>query len=179
MAKKPGRTYPAITVNHRVWRVLAPKWSHAPLSGAGAAVNGGRFNRPNIDALYTSFDMMTAVIEYQQEFGFRPGTFCAYDANIRLIVDLTDSKTLNMLNVKPSDLNCPWKQFAWVNHQDPPTWLLADRLINDGIAGIKAPSFQKRMGFNLVLWKWADVKTRSLKVVDPTGDLPKNQDSWQ
>lgn len=179
MAKKPGRAYSAITVNHRVWRVLAPKWAHTPLSGAGAALNGSRFNRPGIDALYTSFDPMTAMIEYEQEFGIRPGTLCPYDASIWPIADLTDAKTLGALNVKPADLECPWKEIAWVNHQDPPTWRLADRLINDGIAGIKVPSFQNKMGFNLVLWKWADVKTRSLRVLDPMGDLPMNQDSWR
>lgn len=179
MAKKPGRTFPSITVNHRVWRVLAPKWAHAPLSGAGAAASGGRFNRPGIAALYTSFDPMTAIVEYEQEFGNRPGTFCSYDASIRPIVDLTDNETLEALNVKPSDLDCPWKEIAWINQQNPPTWRLADRLINDDIAGIKLPSFQNKTGVNLVLWKWADAKIRSLKVLDQMGDLPKNPDSWR
>lgn len=179
MAKKPKRSYSTITVKHRLIRVLVPRWAHAPLSGAGAAINGGRFNRPGQDALYVSFDQITAMVEYQQEFGFRPCTLCAYDADIRLVVDLTDSKTRGQLNVTLADLDCAWKEIAWILHQDPPTWRLADRLINDGISGIKVPSFQNKMGFNLVLWKWADVKTRSLKVIDPMGELPKDQKSWQ
>ncbi|WP_439546652.1 RES domain-containing protein [Sandarakinorhabdus sp.] len=35
-------------------RYLTPRWSHAPLSGAGAALHGGRFNRPGVPALYLS-----------------------------------------------------------------------------------------------------------------------------
>lgn len=178
MAKKPGRAYPTITVKDRVWRVLAPRWAQAPLSGNGAAVNGGRFNRPGVAAFYTSFDLMTAIVEYQQEFGARPGTFCPYDASIRPIVDLTDGKLLSTLKITTADLNCPWKEIAWVKNQDPPTWLLADRLIGDGVAGIKVPSSQHPIGFNLVLWKWADAKTRAMTVLDPIGDLPANQDAW-
>ena len=175
MAKKPGRGYPAIAVNHRVWRVLSPIWAHAPLGGGGAAVNGGRFNRPGTDTLYMSFDLMTAIVEYQQEFGSRPGTFCAYNTRIQPIVDLTDDTALKALKVKTADLDCPWKEIAWIDNHDPPTWRLADRLINDRIAGIKVPSFQNRTGINLVLWKWGDVKTRRLSVVDPKDELPKDR----
>ena len=179
MAKKLRRGYPAITVNQRVFRILSPRWAHAPLGGGGAATNGGRFNRPKVDSLYTSFDLMTAVVEYEQEFGIRPGTFCTYDVSVRPVVDLTDDKVLSALKVETADLACPWKEIAWINKQDPPTWQLADRLIEDGIAGIKVPSFRNTVGINLVLWKWGDAKTRRLDVIDPTGELPKNQDSWR
>lgn len=177
MARKPGRGYPTVRVHHRVWRVLSPRWAHAPLSGGGAAVNGGRFNRPGTEALYLSFDLMTAIVEYQQEFGNRPGTFCAYDAEIRPIVDPMDTRVLKALKVKTDDLGCPWKEIAWINNQDPPTWRLADRLIEDRVAGIKVPSFQNKGGINLVLWKWGDVKSRRLDVLDPNDELPKDRDS--
>ncbi len=32
-------------------RYLTPKWAFLPVSGAGAAVDGGRFNRPGVEAL--------------------------------------------------------------------------------------------------------------------------------
>jgi len=35
-----------------LYRAHTPRWSFAPLSGAGAAVQGGRFNRKGIEALY-------------------------------------------------------------------------------------------------------------------------------
>ena len=179
MARKPRRPYSTISVTDHLFRVLTPKWAYQPLSGAGAAMNGGRFNRSGQVALYTSFDPITAMVEYQQEFGFRPCTLCSYNADIRLVADLTDSKTRDALNVTLADLDCPWKDIAWVNQQVPPTWLLADRLIKDGICGIKTPSIQYKMGANLVLWKWADAKSRRLEVIDPTAQLPKNQDSWK
>lgn len=35
-------------------RYLTPKWAFLPISGAGAAIDGGRFNRPGVEALYLS-----------------------------------------------------------------------------------------------------------------------------
>jgi hypothetical protein len=34
-------------------RFLTPKWAFVPLSGVGAAIDGGRFNRPGVEALYS------------------------------------------------------------------------------------------------------------------------------
>lgn len=66
-----------INVARRYRRMLAPKWAHDPLSGAGAAVRSGRFNHPGIPALYMSEDFSTGVAEYEQDLGIRPGTLCA------------------------------------------------------------------------------------------------------
>jgi RES domain-containing protein len=43
------------------FRVHDPKWSFAPVSGAGAARFGGRANRPGVDALYLSLELETAL----------------------------------------------------------------------------------------------------------------------
>ena len=48
------------------FRVHDPKWSLAPVSGAGAARFGGRANRPGINALYLSLELETALAEYRQ-----------------------------------------------------------------------------------------------------------------
>jgi len=32
------------------YRALMPSWAHRPESGAGAALVGGRFNRPTVEA---------------------------------------------------------------------------------------------------------------------------------
>ena len=42
-------------------RYLTPKWAFLPASGAGAAIDGGRFNRPGIEALYLSRSAQTAL----------------------------------------------------------------------------------------------------------------------
>jgi hypothetical protein len=62
--------------------MLAPKWAHEPLSGAGAATRGGRHNEAGMPALYMSGQFATAVAEYEQDLGIRPGTLCAYDADV-------------------------------------------------------------------------------------------------
>ena len=54
---------PSRPVHGRFWRMLAPKWAHAPLSGAGAAARGGRCNEPGMPALYMSERFETAVAE--------------------------------------------------------------------------------------------------------------------
>jgi len=40
-------------------RYLTPKWAFLPTSGAGAAIDGGRFNRPGVEALYLSRSAQT------------------------------------------------------------------------------------------------------------------------
>lgn len=65
---------PTIKLERRCWLLLAPKWAYRPLSGAGAALHGGRFNAPGTEALYISEDYITAICEYEQKLGIRLGT---------------------------------------------------------------------------------------------------------
>lgn len=46
--------------------ISPPKWAFLPTSGAGAAIDGGRFNRLGVEALYLSLWAQTALEEYQQ-----------------------------------------------------------------------------------------------------------------
>ena len=169
---------PRLRVRRRCWRVLAPRWAAEPLSGAGAARHGGRFNEPGTPALYVSEDLMTAVAEYEQDLGIRPGTFCAYEVDVDGIVDLTDPTVREGLGTTPGDIACPWKEIALVRRQRPPTWELAARLIAAGCAGLRAPSVRQPGGVNLVLWRWNDDPARTVTVHDPQGDLPADQTSW-
>lgn len=50
-----------------LFRAHNPRWSVQPLSGAGAARAGGRFNRPGTPALYTSLEEATSAAEYRQD----------------------------------------------------------------------------------------------------------------
>ena len=60
-------------------RYLTPKWAADPLSGAGAAIGGGRFNRPGVAALYLSVEPATALDEYAQGSSIvPPATLVAY-----------------------------------------------------------------------------------------------------
>jgi RES domain-containing protein len=155
--------------------MLAPKWAHDPLSGAGAAARGGRFNEPGMPALYMSEQFATAISEYEQDLGIRPGTLCAYDVDITAIVDLCDAV---VPGISRDDLRCPWKQIAFVAKSRPPTWDIARRLFDAGAAGIRVASVQPVNGANLVVWRWNDAAGRTVVALDPLGDLPKDQRSW-
>ena len=167
-----------IRVARRYWRVLAPKWAHDPLTGAGAARLGGRFNPPGMPALYMSEEFVTAVAEYEQDLGIRPGTLCAYDVISERIVDLADARTLETLGVDAAALRAPWKQIAFVEKRLPPTWPLAERLRAEGINGARVPSVRS-IGLNLVLWRWNVQGAASVAALDPLRDLPANRSSWK
>lgn len=46
------------------YRAFTPRWAHAPESGAGAPLAGGRFNRPGLQARYLAASADTALAEY-------------------------------------------------------------------------------------------------------------------
>ena len=72
------------------YRFLTPKWSHLPRSGAGAAQNGGRFNRPGVEAVYLAREVETALAEYRQDSAIvPPGTLVAYRLSVDEVVDFS------------------------------------------------------------------------------------------
>jgi len=169
---------PTIKIERRCWRMLAPKWAYRPLSGAGAALHGGRFNAPGTEALYISEDYITAICEYEQELGIRPGTLCAYDVALKGVVNLVDAQIQAICGVDAAILACAWKEIWLVQKQRPPTWDLAERLIAENCAGVRVPSMQHKDGVNIVLWRWNDGLERYIRVLDPRTDLPIDQSSW-
>jgi RES domain-containing protein len=130
-------------------------------------------------ALYMSEQFVTAIGEYEQDLGNRPGTLCAYDVDVAGVVDLCDASVCASLGIDNADLRCPWKQIAYVVRGRPPTWDLAAKLFADGAVGIRVNSVQSVGGANLVLWRWNDAPDRQVTAIDPLGDLPKDQSSWR
>jgi RES domain-containing protein len=158
--------------------MLAPKWAHDPLNGAGAALRGGRFNSPGMPALYMSEEFSIAVAEYEQDLGIRPGTLCAYDVQSERIADLADARTLQTLGIDTADLHAPWKHIAFIEKRPPPTWSIAERLMKMDVDGVRAPSVQAA-GFNLVLWRWNIEGAAKVAALDPLRELPADQSSWK
>jgi RES domain-containing protein len=171
--------FATVRIRHRCWRVLAPRWAHAPLSGAEAARHGGRYNPPGTAALYLSEDLLTAIAEYEQELGIRPGTFCAYELDVMDIVDLTHEPTRADLGVTLEDLLAPWQEIAFVRAGQPPTWVLARRLMEGGCGGARVPSVIIHGAANIVLWRWNDGPHHRVIAHDPLGDLPLDQSAWR
>lgn len=72
------------------YRYLTPKWAFLPTSGAGAAIDGGRFNRPGVEALYLSLSAQTALEEYRQGASIiPPATLAAYKVTLAEVADLS------------------------------------------------------------------------------------------
>lgn len=168
---------PLVTVDRPYWRVLSPRWASAPLSGAGAARRGGRWNEPGQPALYLSEDHITAFAEYMQDLE-RPGLFTPYHVRAERIADLCDSKTLAVLDVETTTLFCPWARIARIEQRRPPSWALAARLVAADADGARVPSAQRPGGVNLVLWRWNGEGTAHVGVRDPLADLPRDGSSW-
>lgn len=151
----------------RWFRVLKPRYAHEPLSGRGAELTGGRFNRPGCSAFYISADPLTAYAEYTASGYDKPGLMCSYDVDARPIAALTNEARCAEFDISYDDLGR-----MWIDVNDPPTHLIADRLIADGYAGALFPSIQHEAGVNLVLWRWTSEPDAMIHLVDRLGEAP-------
>jgi RES domain-containing protein len=161
------------------FRYLTPKWSFVPLSGAGAAAEGGRFNRIGIDALYLSMSPQTALEEYRQNSSLvPPATLASYLVTIETVVDLSDGFDPAIWTPEWADWNCSWRKIARIDKKVPPTWHLADSVISVGHSGILFPSTRHPGGTNLVIFGSNLSPHDRLDVHDPDSRLPRDQSSW-
>ena len=166
----------------RCYRAHDPAWSFTPLSGAGAAITGGRFNRKGEPTLYLSLDVMTSFGECTQGFTKRlqPLTMCEYDVDCEGVADLRDDAARGVHGISRDALGCAWLSFQLAG-KDAPSWSAADRLKASGHNGMLVPSFVPGAtdgNINLVLWRWGPDLPHRVDVYDPSGRLPQNQLSW-
>ncbi|MBI3516233.1 MAG: RES domain-containing protein [Proteobacteria bacterium] len=159
-----------------VFRAHHPHWAFDPLSGAGAARHGGRFNRVDQPALYTALRFETAWLEAQQGFARKtqPLTLCAYEVDCADVLDLTDDEALRAQHIAADDLACAWEAIADAGGT-PPSWIIADRLRADGIAGIIVPSFAAgatSADRNAVFWTWGREPPHRVVLIDDHARLP-------
>jgi RES domain-containing protein len=166
----------------RAYRGHDPFWSFAPISGEGARLTGGRFNRKGQATLYLSLDPVTAVMEITQGFSNRlpPITLCEYDVDCIDIADLRDEASQAAYDIKPDDMAC-----AWMSHQlagrIAPSQAIATKLRCRRYAGALVPCYvpgANANDINLVLWNWGPHLPHRVSVFDPNRRLPKNQLSW-
>ena len=153
-------------VRGRWFRVLKPQFAHEPLSGTGAQLMGGRYNRKGTPALYLSADPQTAYAEYTQNLYDRPGLMCSYDVDVGPAVDLTDSSVLGRYGVSEAQL-----AGGWIGVPDFLGQLLSERLVAEGIAAAIYPSSQRSGGRNVVIWRWRGEHTRVI-LIDRLSEAP-------
>ncbi len=153
-------------IRGRWFRVLKPRYAHEPLSGRGAELTGGRFNRPGRAAFYLSADPLTAYAEYTASGYDKPGLMCSYDVDVSPIADLTDAGVCAEQGVSSDDL-----ARRWIGVPDAPTHIVSDRLIQAGFVGAMFSSIQHRDGVNMVLWAW-DKPDADIRLVDRLSEAP-------
>lgn len=151
----------------RWFRVLKPRYAHEPLSGEGAKLVGGRFNRKGTAALYLSADPQTAYAEYTQTLYDRPGLMCSYEVDLAPVIDLTNDGILEALGVATTDLTG-----RWIGIKEPPGQRLSERLIAEGWAGALYRSAQRPEGTNLVVWSWTADAPCKVSLVDRLAEAP-------
>ncbi|QGM47205.1 RES family NAD+ phosphorylase [Methylocystis heyeri] len=165
------------------YRAHDPRWSFQPLSGAGAAMRGARFNPKGAPALYLALTIMTAVKEINQGFAHKiePCVLCSYDVDCEDVLDLRSEEDRKAASASLEDMACAW--FSDISQgREPPSWRIARQSMKAGAAGILVPSFApgaRADDQNLVLWKWGPALPHKVSVFDPSGRLPKDQLSWK
>jgi RES domain-containing protein len=160
-------------------RYLTPRWAFLPTSGAGAAGDGGRFNRPGVEALYLSEAPQTALEEYRQGATITPpATLAAYKITLEEVADLSEGFDPDHWDPAWSEWDCKWRRIARIDKNVPPSWKIADTVISSGLRGLLFPSLRHAGGTNLVLFPANLTSADSVAVHDPDGRLPKDQSSW-
>jgi len=154
-----------------VYRAHNPEWSWDPLSGAGAKLYGGRFNRRGIPALYTSLDVLVAIREASPLGApFHPLTLCQYRIDCEHIFDTRDPKAMKRERVSKDELECPSWNEQMLDGKIPASQHLANRLLARNYAGMLVRSFARGAGpndMNLVLWKWTKRRPHKVTLFDP------------
>jgi RES domain-containing protein len=157
-------------------------YAYRPLSGAGAARNGGRFNRPGLKALYLARSPETALAEYLQGASIvsTPAILAAYKVSLN-VVDLSDGYDPDHWSAEWAHWNCPWRDIANISHRVPESWILGDEIVRAGHAGLLFPSTRRLGDVNLVVY--TDLITtlsedQGVQVHDPRGYLPRDAASW-
>lgn len=136
-------------------------------------------NRPGLEALYLSRTVETAVEEHRQCASLLPpGTLMTFLVSRLRVIDFSAGFVAHAWDPLWSEYACNWRQLAFEQHVEPPSWLLGDMALDAGAAGILFPSIAHPGGTNLVLFGSSSMPAESLRVHDPNDQLPRDDRSW-
>ena len=162
----------------KAFRIHDPKWSFAPVSGAGAARYGGRVNRKGVNALYLSLELETALAEYRRVDALMPpALMVSYDVKVDSVVDFRGGYTSAWDSIWQY-FNCDWRSMLFNDKIEPPSWLIGDVVLTAGAKGILFDSVVSD-GSNLVLYNDTLEATDFVRPYDPGHALPRDQSSWR
>ena len=157
-----------------LFRALNPVYAREPLSGRGAELYGGRFNRKGTPALYCSLSITSALREANQVGTLQPTTLVAYEAEIETIFDTRDEAALQAAGMDVVALSDPAWRDQMTTACEARTQAFARRLIAEDYNGLMVRSFApgaKPADMNLVLWRWGAAKPARLVRIDDEGRL--------
>ena len=162
-------------------RAFTPRWAHAPESGAGAALAGGRFNRPGVEARYLAATPETALAEYQGESPLlAPATLVTFLVTAKNVVDISGGYDPRHWTPIWAEAHGNWKGMAFLEGVEPPSWVIGDIVRDAGYPGILYRSVRHGDGICLVLFPATDeVAGFSARVHDPSASLPRDDSSWR
>lgn len=164
--------------NEAFFRALPPRWAYRPESGAGAAVEGGRFNRQGVEARYLAKTPQGALLEYQQESPLLlPATVATYLVTAENVVDFSAGYNPAYWSPLWAEAYCNWKGLALLENSEPPSWVIGDLIRDAGLAGMLYRSARNPSQLCLVLYPELADKF-SAPVYDPKKELPVSADSW-
>lgn len=139
-----------------------------PLSSRGSELNGGRYNFPGTKGvLYASFERVTAVAEVEKSLkarGINPKEYGANDwwayeleLSSSRVLDLTDPKVLERLQISPLDL---------LTDDVCLTRLVGKQALDSGFEAIIAPLAAEE-GKNLVIFLSSAAQVPTVKASTP------------
>lgn len=160
-----------------LFRAYVPRWAHAPLSGAGASLFGGRWNPVGAPTIYAALELSTAWSEYNQGLTQHPALLALLRLSNAAIADLTDEAVLERFGVSHDIHEEEWR--ALVDRGEEPTAYAVRRaILAAGYDGVIYPSFMSRGGRCMALWAWNETGPAKLEVIDPERRLPLSPASW-
>lgn len=168
-----------------LFRALRPAWSHAPLSGEGAAINGGRWNRKGRVAIYFACDYQTALEEYWQGIERRPATIVEYHVAGASIAKIDDPALCEACAIPRDIMDFDWrtKSRHWRMLEGPDqmpmprSWAISECILKQGYHGIEYPS--RITGDPCVcIWRWGEGSSCKITVRNSFSDLPHDRQSW-
>ncbi|MBN8491035.1 MAG: RES family NAD+ phosphorylase [Burkholderiales bacterium] len=162
-------------------RAFTPRWAHAPESGAGAALAGGRFNRPGVEARYLAATPETALAEYQGESPLLPpATLVTFLVTAKNVVDFSGGYDPAHWTPIWAEAHGNWKGMAFLEGVEPPSWVIGDIVRDAGHPGILYRSARHADGLCLVLFpEMLVVSGSTARTHDPAGALPRDDTSWK